>query len=73
MMALADKTLHLPATITLTRVGRRRMDGDNLQGSLKACRDGVAKSFGVDDSSGQYTWEYRQEIGKQYGVRIEIR
>ena len=32
----------LPVTVTLTRIGVKTLDGDNLQGACKAARDGVA-------------------------------
>ena len=62
----------LPATITLTRVGKRRLDSDNLAASFKACQDQIARTYGVDDGSDSYVWEYRQRIGKDYAVEIEI-
>lgn len=49
----------------------KTMDGDNLQGSLKAIRDQVAKELGVDDRSPRVQWEYAQETGP-WGVRIEL-
>lgn len=61
-----------PVSITLTRIGRRKLDGDNLQRGFKAVRDGVADALGVDDGSDRITWQYRQEKG-EYAVRIEIR
>lgn len=56
-------------TITLTRVGPRRMDDDNSCGALKAVRDGVADALGIEDGDPRLTWEYRQETGA-FGVRI---
>lgn len=61
-----------PITITLTRIGKRRLDSDNLQRSFKAVRDGVADGIGIDDGDSRLVWLYGQEIGKEYGVRIEI-
>lgn len=63
------------ATIKLTRVHRRRarpLDDDNLRGSLKAVRDGVADVLGLDDADPRLRWEYGQEPGADYAVRIEI-
>lgn len=62
----------LPATVTLTRVGKRKLDGDNLQGAFKYIRDAVAAKLGIDDGSDLYDWQYRQEIGGKYAIRIEI-
>lgn len=62
----------VPCTVTLTRLAKRTMDGDNLQGSLKAIRDGIAVRLGVDDADPRVTWEYGQEKARGYGVRVEI-
>ncbi len=62
----------LPATIRIVRIGKRKMDSDGLAISAKHVRDGIADAFGVDDGSDLYSWEYAQEIGKSYGVRIEV-
>lgn len=61
----------LPCTITLTRLGKKVLDDDNLAGSLKSCRDGVADWLGIDDGDLRLTWVYRQASGS-YAVRIEI-
>lgn len=65
----------LPCTVTFTRIAPRKLDvGDNLPSSMKACRDEIAKLLGVDDSTDQITWIYKQSKGqpKEYRVRIEI-
>lgn len=62
----------LPATVTLTRVGPRKLDGDNLAGAFKAVRDSVADAYGVDDGDERYTWICKQRLGKEYAVEIEI-
>lgn len=61
----------LPCTITLTRIGKRKLDTDNLAASFKACRDGVADWLGIDDGDERLTWVYAQELGA-YSVKIEI-
>jgi len=61
----------LPVTVTLTRVGPRKLDGDNVQGALKAARDGVADALGVDDGSEEVLWFYEQERGV-YEVRVKV-
>lgn len=68
---LATPKRGLPLIVLLTRVGKRKLDGDNLQGSLKSIRDGVADRLGVDDANPMVRWEYAQEVGKEYAVRIE--
>ena len=71
-----------PYTITLTRIAGRKLDGDNLQGALKAVRDQVAKELGINDGDEAHEWLYDQrkprprEVGLQaggYGVEILVR
>lgn len=65
----------LPCKVTLTRIGRRDMDGDNLQGSLKAARDGVADWLRASDSDPRITWVYAQrraDRGGILGVEIQV-
>jgi hypothetical protein len=63
----------LPATVTLTRYSPREMDDDNLRAALKSCRDQVAAIFGVDDRQGAgLSFQYRQEKGPGYGVRVVV-
>ena len=69
--ALAVPKAELPCTVKLTRIGLKTLDGDNLQGGLKALRDGIADRLGVDDADPRVTWEYAQERG-EYAVRVEI-
>lgn len=62
-----------PYIITITRVGKRVMDDDNLAISAKAVRDGIAEELGIDDGDrSKCRWVYEQEIGKQYAVKIRI-
>lgn len=74
----------LPATVTITRIGQRKMDDDNLQAAAKSVRDAVALAYGVDDGSELYEWRYAQEHTRKaigldgmgpppYACRIEIR
>lgn len=60
--------------VRLTRVAPRSLDGDNLQGSLKAVRDGVADALGVNDADPRVTWVYEQRRGhaREYAVTVEI-
>lgn len=65
----------LPCTVTLTRVAPSNgLDGDNLQGSLKALRDGVADWLKVNDADARVDWRYAQRRGKpkEYAVIVEI-
>ncbi len=45
--------------IRLTRIGRK-MDSDNLAGSMKAVRDGIAYWLDIDDGDDRITWRYDQ-------------
>lgn len=64
-----------PVNVLLTRVRTQRsraLDDDNLRGSLKAVRDGVAQVLGIDDGSDRIRFEYAQAVGSDYAVRIEV-
>lgn len=65
-----------PLDIYLTRIAPRALDGDNLQTSFKAIRDGIAKALGLrDDREGKHVdWFYSQERGqpKEYAVLVRI-
>ena len=57
--------------VTLTRIGTRKLDGDNLASGFKAVRDAIAQAFCIDDGSDRWTWQYDQRIG-EYGCEIRI-
>ncbi len=61
----------LPLVVTITRVGPRALDDDNLAAACKYVRDQIAAAVGEDDGSPLYTWRYEQRVGK-YGVDVEI-
>lgn len=61
-----------PCRITITRVGKRRLDSDNLARSAKAVRDGVADWLEIDDGDERLTWRYEQTTGAVYGVMIRV-
>ncbi len=65
---------HEHAAITLTRVGPRTLDDDNVAGGFKSTRDQIANHLGVDDGSDRLRWVYRQAHGKrgEYAVRVSI-
>lgn len=71
MAFLLVKRHELPCAVTLTRIGPRKLDTDNLLGALKAIRDGIADRLGIDDGDKRVTWIYQQEKG-EYGVRVFI-
>lgn len=58
--------------VTLTRYGVRELDGDNLQGALKAYRDGIAARLKVDDGSPLVRWEYGQDTCPAGKERVEV-
>ena len=62
-------------TVLLTRIGPRELDGDNLQGSLKSVRDGIAEKLGINDNDPRVRWEYAQRRGKarEYAVLLEMK
>jgi hypothetical protein len=69
--------IQLPCTVKITRISPRKLDSDNLQGSLKWIRDAIAeqiipgKAAGRADDDPRITWKYAQEKGKQ-GIKIAI-
>jgi hypothetical protein len=60
-----------PLLVTITRVGPRLLDDDNLATACKFVRDQIAAAVGIDDGSALYTWRYAQTNG-DYGVDVEI-
>lgn len=65
----------LPVTVTMTRIGGRKLDSDdNLRMGIKAAKDGVADWLGVDDANPGVTWLYAQTPGKpkEYGLLVEV-
>jgi hypothetical protein len=64
----------LPLVVTITRVGKRNLDSDNLVGSAKYVRDGIADWVGVDDGNPGYTWKVEAAKG-DYAcmIRLEAR
>lgn len=70
----ANWTELYPLTITLTRLKPRgpQTDDDNLQGAMKAIRDGVADALEINDGDTTVAqWRYGQEKGR-WGVRVLI-
>jgi hypothetical protein len=62
-IATAARTLALPLTITMTRVGPVEMDDDGNVGCFKSMRDEVAARLGFDDRSKLAFWLYDQRQG----------
>jgi len=61
-------------TVTLTRIGVKTLDTDNLAGGFKGTRDAVAAWLGIDDGSSRIDWRYAQRTGKtgEYAAEIHI-
>lgn len=62
----------LRPVVTLTRLGGKALDTDNLAGAFKGLRDAVAAWLGVDDGDARVSWRYGQEPGGSVGVRVEL-
>lgn len=71
---LTPKGIELPAVVTITRVGIRPLDSDNLASCAKALRDGIAQKIGIDDGDSRITWLYAQRRGapKEFAAEVEI-
>lgn len=64
-----------PVVVTMTRIGVRKLDPDNLAGSFKHVQDQIARELGVDDGDeSRVRWIYQQRKGapKQYGLEVSI-
>jgi hypothetical protein len=70
--------LSLPLHIKLTRIGKRKLDSDNLPVSMKYIRDAIADYLipfcppGHADGNENLSWEYDQKIDKKYSVIAEF-
>lgn len=60
--------------VTLTRIGVRALDSDNLARAFKAVRDGIADALGIDDGDSRIDWRYEQRRGgvREYAVEIRL-
>lgn len=73
-----EEPVKLPCRIKLVRLGKKKLDSDNLPMSLKWVRDAIADQIipglrpGKADDDERITWEYGQEISKDIAVRVEI-
>ena len=70
--AIVVRKYPLPCIVTITRHGRRLMDGDNLQAACKALRDGIADRLAVDDADPRVVWRYEQNVQPEYSVTVHI-
>ena len=60
--------------VRLTRISPRLLDSDNLEGALKAVRDGVADGLGINDRDPRVRYVVDQEQGLpgEFSVRCEL-
>lgn len=69
-------SLQSPLVVVVTRIGPRALDDDNLAGSIKHVRDGIADWLGRDDGDGSVRWLCEQarpaKGAARYGVRVAI-
>lgn len=68
------RKVNLPCVVTLTRIGPKLLDDDNLVGSFKFIRDQVAKMIGVDDGSAHIRFVPKQIANgkREYRVLVEV-
>lgn len=62
-----------PLRVTITRIAPRSLDSDNLVGSAKAVRDGIADALGVDDKDPRVEWRVEQRKGRPGEYAVEVR
>lgn len=68
--SLRSKAVRL--AITFSPPDRRRRDDDNIIGSFKPYRDGIADALGVDDHKFQCSYAFEEPV-KGGAVRVEIK
>lgn len=72
------KNIKLPCIIKLTRVGKRKLDDDNLPPSLKYVRDAIADlifpglAAGQADNDKRLIWQYDQMTAKDYAIIVSF-
>ncbi|HEY1088569.1 MAG TPA: hypothetical protein VGE37_12775 [Archangium sp.] len=73
-MLRLKKLTTAPLVVRIVRVAPNRLDGDNLEASLKRVRDGIAKTIGIDDRSPAVEYVPDDERGavREYALRFEV-
>jgi hypothetical protein len=62
-----------PWLVTMTRIGKRELDSDNLESAFKALRDEIAEFLGVkDDPSSPARFRCQQQRARAYSVTVQI-
>lgn len=74
MLGLPKLAASRPLVVRIVRVAPNRLDGDNLEASLKRVRDGVALAVGIDDRSPAVEYVADDERGavREYAIRFEV-
>lgn len=77
LFAPSCKVRQLVTAVRMTRIAPRRLDSDNLQGSMKHVRDEIAYWLnGGDDSDGcGISWEpveQRRGVPREYAVEVVL-
>lgn len=75
IQAMHKRKIVFPCAVTLTRIGAKPLDTDNLAGSFKHVQDAIAGYFQINDGNPTIKYEYAQEPNgkRDYSVRVEIR
>jgi len=68
----AGMVSELPFVVTMIRRSPGTLDDDNLRGSLKAIRDGIADKIGIKDNDPRVSWRYGQERSKTFSVLASV-
>lgn len=77
MIKIKDN-ITFPCTVILTRIGKRKLDTDNLPISLKHVRDEIANHLipglkpGQADGDSRICWIYQQKTDKNYSIDVKI-
>lgn len=74
VMRLDKLAARHPLVVHIVRVAPNRLDGDNLEASLKRVRDGLALAIGIDDRSPLVEYVADDERGavREYALRFEV-
>ena len=76
--AQLPRTLPDRLVVYITRIAPCGLDSDNLAGSCKHARDGIADALGIDDRDPRVEWRYRQAYpakgaADKYALAVLIR
>jgi hypothetical protein len=74
LVFFADQGVHrnIPIRVTMTKLGGRPMDDDNLPAALKHIRDAIADLLAIDDGSPLLKWVPQAAADERVGVKVEL-